>query len=97
MKKRSEPKSIVIDGYLLPWRQEQPVSIIVEGVWFIAIFSTMKKLEQSMEFAGVKEYSIKQIDDGIDFIDSIKEQGGRIMLDPYIVNGNTRFTEITLR
>jgi hypothetical protein len=94
MKKLSEEKTIYVTGYFLAMRSNslEPVLYEIEGTKFVPIFSTVEKLRDSMSFAHVDEYDIKTITDGIDFLESIEEAGFNGILDPYIVNGNTRFT-----
>ena len=63
------------------------------NLW-IPVFSTVSALEAHCERVGITEYKIKKIDDGFDFIDSLTPYGIRIMANPYIFNGNTRWTEV---
>lgn len=66
--------------------------------FWLAVFSTLDKLEESCAELGFKDYRIKHIDDGREFIESVMESGVRIMLDPYRVTSEnkTRWTEIIL-
>ena len=69
-----------------------PVMLRIEDVEFVVICSTKEKMEQVLAFAGITDAKIQQITDSNEFFDSVR--GIRIMLDPYIYNGNTRFTEL---
>ena len=97
----SEPKTINITGYLTPFKQNgQPHLIQMPGNphFWLAVFSSLVRLEESCAELGFVGYRIKQIDDGRDFIESVMEGGVRIMLDPYRVTSEnkTRWTEIIL-
>lgn len=92
-------KSISLTGKIFPFKDGQPVGVVVENVTFLSLFSTEEKLHFSMEMMGVSDYSIKQIDDHTEFLDSIQGSGIRVMLDPYLAIHETegpvtRFTEI---
>jgi hypothetical protein len=66
--------------------------------YWIPVFSTQEKLEKSCAELSIVDYKIKQITDGYDFLDSLREQNVRVMLDPYAVisENKTRWTEIVL-
>jgi len=78
-------------------RYEAPDSAIAQ-ILSTCVFSTLDKLEESCAELGFKDYRIKHIDDGREFIESVMEGGVRIMLDPYRVTSEnkTRWTEIIL-
>jgi len=63
---------------------------------FLLVFTTEEKLHLGIKEMGYDgEYKIKQITDIDDFLDSLRGQGVRVMLDPYIVDGEkTRWTEL---
>ena len=86
-----------INGYLMPFSYtEQPLLVEMPGnpnKW-LPIFSSVGALEKHCERIGIKDYKIKKIDDGLDFLYSIKPYGIRVMANPFIFNGNTRWTEI---
>lgn len=90
-----------ITGCLTPFRNGQPILIQLpeNPNFWVAVFSTKYKMEESCVDLGIENYAIKQITDGIDFIESIVEHGIRIMLDPYILRSEnkTRWTEIVLK
>lgn len=80
---------------LLPWQlaDEQPVFIKLEDVVFVAVFTTEEKLTAAARIFNCS-YRIKQIDNGIEFLDSVTPHV-RVMVDPWITaQGNTRFTEV---
>lgn len=87
-------KEITVIGKLIAtFLNGQPVNVILEDTIFICIFSTKEKLETSMKEMNIDQYKIKEITDGPDFLDSVKEY--RVMLDPWITERmTTRFTEI---
>ena len=91
-------RSISITGYLLPFIDWQPVRVSMpnETTAFVTVFSTEEKLREHMEqILPGHEYQIKKITDGQEFCQSLWEQSVRIMLDPYIVDGQkTHWTEI---
>ena len=99
-------KSINITGYLFPWDKETDLPVLLRShpddknpAYMLPIFSTAEKLYEAMRewLKPDGPWKIKQIQDGIDFINSIHEnQFVRVIIaaDPYIVNGNTRFTAV---
>jgi hypothetical protein len=89
--------SISASGKLMPWKDNQPVGVILENIQFICLYSTKEKLDSDMKEMGVSNYSIKQIYDGVEFMESVR--GYRVMLDPYktLDDNNrqvTRFLEL---
>jgi hypothetical protein len=98
MKRLSKPKSISIIGYVMALYDNNPstpVLITIEEEMWFPIYSTVDKLEASMKLIGATNYTIKQITNGSDFLESI---GDAVMIcaDPYIYCGNTRFTLVKL-
>ena len=77
---------------------DQPVLINPPGQadpLFVMTFSSVEKLEAWMKVINVTDYKIKQVDDPGDFIESVVTDNSlRIMHDPYVHNGNTRWTEL---
>lgn len=95
MKALSNLKTINIDGYLMALYDNDPsdpVLIVIEGQRFLPVYSTAEKLRESMNKINVTDYTIKQITDGRDFLDSVSNMN--VCADPYEHNGNTRFTNI---
>jgi hypothetical protein len=97
---------MAISGYLIPAHMNrQPVLIGMDGTddLFIVVFSTEEKLRSFMDEANVDFDRIQQITDGVEFIESIDEENGkvsrpfalRIAADPHKhENGRWRFQEI---
>jgi hypothetical protein len=89
--------SLNLSGYLflVYTDDEQPVLGPMGDTYFLPVFSTKEKLDAYIPvFAPKSPTKIKQITDGKEFVDSIHEGGVRIMVDPYICNGNIRFTMV---
>lgn len=99
-KSLSLPKTINITGCLTPFKNGQPSFIHLpnNSNFWVAIFTTKDKLEKSCVELGIKDFNIKEVSDGMDFVNSLIEVGVRIMLDPYIVEseGKTFWTEVKL-
>lgn len=103
MKRLGDAKEICLTGKFSPFLAErgvsdQPVFLTVSDArafkW-VTVFSTVEKLHEMMELCGVKDYKIKHIQDGKEFAFSILEDGRyRIMLDPRMVDGKVRWTEV---
>ena len=98
MKRRSDKTlSVDLTGMAMAMQSERyPVMMELEGAQFVIVCSTKEKLETVLAEICVKDASIKRITDGKGFIKSILFPGSpaRIMLDPYVHEGNTRFTEV---
>jgi len=98
MEKRVRP--IDITGYLIPFDEnEQPICVCIQdgGISgrMVVVFSTEEKLRDTMEFIGHPNFKIKQIDDPLEFCETLWEQHCRVICDPRIVGDNkTRWTEI---
>ncbi len=86
-------RNINITGMFMPWNRDRPVMIRIEGQLFVPIYSAEDKLHASMLECGWRaDYTIKQILDGRDFLNSLTEQGLPVCLDPHHVGEVTRFT-----
>src|SRR4051812_745900 len=100
--KLSNPKAIKITGCFVPFYVDtkQPCLIRLPDNpnYWVPVYSTVDKLEESTAQLNIKNYSIKQITDGMDFAGSIFDAGVRIMLDPYVVTSEkkTRWTEVAI-
>ena len=69
----SDPKSTNITGYLSPFKHnDQPWLIQMPGNphFWVAVFSDENKLEESCAELNIRDYKIKQITDGRDFLES---------------------------
>lgn len=88
-------KDIVITGKLVPFYDNgQPVMMEFGDSEdkFVFIFSDMEKLREAM--VDISYDSVKQIDDGPEFVRSVLPQA-RIALDPWKTDqGTTRWTEV---
>ncbi len=96
-------KSIELPLVLIPYYRAMPgvhpehsVTVTMPQITeqFIPVFSSEELLSAGMASIGITEYKIKEIDNLKVAIASIKEQGCRIMLDPHVVDGKTRWTEL---
>lgn len=78
------------------WPNGQPVLIEMPDIRqrFVAAFTHVDKLRASMEEIGIEGYVIKQVTNTLDFIASIREAGCRVMGDPYVIDGRTRWFEL---
>ncbi len=87
---------VSLTGGLIPWDGNQPALLNVPGSThnYMPIFTTQEKLEQLMTRAQTPYDSIKQIQDGREFLTSIPGEI-HIMVDPYYTpEGKVRWAEI---
>lgn len=72
-----------ITGYLLPWRPEnaQPQLLRIEGKVFVSIYPDEAALDAGMRSLDVTGYTVKRIDDGVDFAARLTEGGVRICIN----------------
>jgi hypothetical protein len=96
-------RPIDLTGYLLLWRPStnQPFFISIPdadtGGTFVAVFHNKASLDRAAALLADSDYSIKCIDDGSDFVESVRAAGVRIAADPYVLPGpRTRWTEVWL-
>lgn len=82
-------KELVLTGMLMPWADGQPVLVhmmgVGSGVFYLPLFDDPDQLRAVLERAGISFQSIKQVDDGPEFLDSIPPE--------IIVITNLRFTD----
>lgn len=87
--------SVNITGYLTPfYSNEQPVLVEFpeSDDKFVLVFSTEEKLKEGMKI--IPYDKIKQIQDGVDFLESIIAHA-RVAVDPWVTSeGNTRWVEV---
>ena len=89
-----EIKTFEAEGFLLPWWNEQPVYLLIEGIRLVVIFSSKEKLDGAMSLTGVS-YTIKQVTEGREFLNTLLAQGIRVIADPYDAQTDkTRFVEL---
>lgn len=97
-----DKKPINLTGKFTPfWEDNSPIFMkIFESEFgdatFIVVYSTLEKLRDAMEHQNIQDYKIKHIDNGRGFATSVVEGGFRIMLDPYVVDGKVKWTEVVL-
>ena len=89
-------RAVELTGKLFPWSQEQPVLLQMPGssALYLPCFSSAKGLREVLGRSRVGFGSIKQIDDGREFLSSIP--GAIVVIvDPrYTEQGRVRFTQV---
>ena len=92
----SELRPYNITGFLSPFHpNNQPCLVQMPdnpNYWALA-YSNVEALENSCKYLGFTDYKIKHIDDGFEFVKSLSDFGVRVMANPYMINGKTRWTE----
>lgn len=94
MKALGPSRPIDLTGYLMPWRNEQPVWIAMEGRQFLPVFSTLDRLIATMDEAHAPAYTVKEITDGFDFLDSV--QTCNVCVNLRRENGQARYALIVI-
>jgi hypothetical protein len=98
------------EEFRLPWQKLQgclvpfyaldgsPVPLVLPGnsSFFIPCFDDDDKLREMLKVTKITGYEIKQITDPEEFVFQVTQSGMRIMYNPHIVEGHTRWTEIIL-
>lgn len=87
-----------LNGQLVAWRQDfaQPQLIDIEGKWFVAVFPDENQLAKGMIALKVERYTIKKIDDAIEFVRSCIESGVTVCVNLHRVGARLGYTEIRL-
>lgn len=95
-KRVGELKPVDLSGKLIPFKNGQPVFMSLGPLpdLYLPCFDNKEQLEGVMEEVSVTDYTIKQIDDGIEFIDSIPEEIKIALNFRRMPSGKTRWTEI---
>lgn len=88
-----------ITGCLSPFKENgQPWLVQLPGnpSYWVAVYTTEEKLRAGCVDLNIQNYRIKEVTDGVDFLDSICSAGIRVMLNPYSIRSEnkTRWTEI---
>jgi hypothetical protein len=93
--------SLCLTSYLVPWNDVGPVLVRVLGSphLYVACFRALDPLAAFMQRAGIAYASVKQIDDGDAFVESLPRKLGddqlRIVVDPYFTDeGQVRYFEL---
>lgn len=80
--------------YLAFYEDDQPVVLYLDDQPFVGLFSSPSRLAEAMHVVSVRNYRLKQVASAEAFLDSLDGQQVRICLDPRVVGGKTRFTEL---
>jgi hypothetical protein len=94
-------QDVSLTGLLFPWTGDFPVMLAMPGsdYSYLPVFTVEEKLLDFMFRAGVAYMSIKKIEDGPEFLQSIYENPAmwtvRVILDPYYLsNRRIRFLQV---
>jgi hypothetical protein len=91
-------KDITLTGLLMPWKAGQPSFIHMQGVgdsvFYLPLFSDEDQLRSVLARAGVDFDSIKQVDHGPEFLDSIPTEIIVITNLRFTDEGRVRYTEV---
>jgi hypothetical protein len=92
-----------VTGYLMPWRNDQPVWLQVPGGGsdlYIPLFTNREKLVAEMARIAMPYDGIKKIDDSREFLDSIPTHAPgtnrkiHVIVDFHQVDGRVRYLEL---
>lgn len=89
-------RSLSLSGMLMGWAEGQPCLMRVMGsdAWHLALFSTLDKLETAHDEGWFEYESIKVVDDGNEFLESLPKEIA-VILDPYITEkGTMRYFQV---
>ena len=97
-------RSVGLTGKIFPWNPstQQPVltHMGASTTYYLACFSKEEDLRATMTRLGITGYTIKQIQDGPEFLSSIPSTYGddtlHVILDPYLAEDGlrTRWTQV---
>jgi len=94
------PKNVVLTGGLIPWHDDQPVLLRMplSDLDYFPVFSSKELLEDTLGKAGIPFTSIKQVENGPEFLTTFTEEHRRTMkliFDPFFMStGRIRFTQV---
>lgn len=94
------PREITLTGKYLGWANGMPWLMRVVGSedYFVPLFSDSDVLRSMVAQVEDSIDTVKKVDDGLEFLDSIPEEYDgkklRVMLDPRFVDGKVRYLEI---
>jgi hypothetical protein len=88
--------SVSLNGKVFPWHNDQPVfaCLVDNPATFVPVFDDPDLLHANMRDRGIRNYTIKKIDDGLDFLASLEEGGVRVMLNPRQEGPKVVWTEV---
>lgn len=89
---------VALESYILPCHLDRQPWIVMgkDGAPYVAVFSTKEKLEEAIDRMSFKrdDLHLMKIDETAEFVSSLREQGVRVMIDPWLTpEGNTRWIE----
>ena len=62
--------------------------------FWVPVFDDEEYIHKWLAIAGIADYKLKQITDGLEFLASLEDQGIRVMLNPRQVGLKIRWTEV---
>ena len=93
-------KSVSLTGTLFPWDGDQPHYFRMPGsnYLYLPCFTDADKLRDMMDRLHIQRYTIKQVNDGPDFLTSFDVLGAehiKVIIDPHFIEGGkVRFTQV---
>jgi hypothetical protein len=87
--------AVTVTGSLMPWKEGQPVFMMVQGSphTYLPLFSTEEELRQVMGDLGVTDYSMKMVENLEEFLASVPPEIP-VIFNPHRVGDKTRWTEL---
>jgi len=93
-------KTVNLTGTVFPWDGTQPHFFMMPGsnYQYLPCFTDVDKLRDMMDRLHIQRYTIKQVEDGPDFLTSFDVPGAehiKVVLDPHFIEGGrVRFTQV---
>jgi hypothetical protein len=93
-------RSVSLTGTVFPWKDWQPVFFRMpqSDYLYIPCFTDVDKLRDMMARLNIRDYKIKQVDNGPEFLTSFdvpEASNMRVILDPHFIEGGkVRFTQV---
>lgn len=90
----------MLTGTLFPWEGGLPCFLRIPGseYEYLPCFTSADKLHEMMAIVGITGYTIKQVEDGPEFLTSFdvpEARNIRVILDPHFVEGGRlRFFQV---
>lgn len=90
------PEDVVLTGLLFAWRNGQPVLVHVIGSlqFHLFLFDSAEKLREELASIGAAFDSIKQVDDGPEFLASIPPEIVVALNLHHTKEGKVRYTQV---